>query len=337
MRTRTLVIAAMLLAACFVAPEDHNLGSPFPAPLGGNSPGTGGGSGGGAGGGGSRGGGTGAGFERCVELPIYDDLVCATVSPVRCSGVLCPSGDECCQTTGACVTPGSGACPKHPTTGLNNPTACGSNSDCSSTEYCVPDEHESLRCIGLSGHCESLMHCAYCSAPGSDYCQVCGCNGITYASPQEACIAGVTAPHRGPCGVPAGFDAGTSTVSCGTDAQCPANAQCCFLTGTCFDAAEQWRCQLQPNGSMPDCLSDAECNSGGGTGGGGGGGGGNQAPTGFCAGEGCSGPGVCSARSSSSSCGGEVQTVCGCDGVTYVNACWARAAGTRVANTGTCP
>ena len=119
MRTRILLGAVVLLAACFVAPEDHTLGS---APPGG---GPGGNSGTGGGVGGSGGGGT-ATFERCVQLLGYERL-CTMVFPVVCGGVKCAVDEVCCQTTGACVTRGSSACPKPPTNDLNGLTACGSN------------------------------------------------------------------------------------------------------------------------------------------------------------------------------------------------------------------
>lgn len=59
----------------------------------------------------------------------------------------------------------------------------------------------------------------------------------------------------------------------------------------------------------------------------------------FCRRESCaSQAGSCSfSESLSSTCGGEVNTVCGCDGVTYVNSCWAAVARTNVASAGPCP
>lgn len=316
--TSILLATLLLLAACFVPTDDYTVGS--------------GSSGGGAGGGDWSG-----GFVRCVDLfPNYGRL-CTTVFPVVCGGVACASGEVCCQTTGSCIPAESTACPKPPT--LNGQTACGSNVDCKSDEYCMPDDilvpgtTWTQRCIGNSGHCQPLSNCGYCgAAPGSDICTVCGCDGRTYASMQTACVAGVHAIHHGRCGEPAGtHDGGAYTIACGTNAQCPANAQCCFRTGLCFDASEPWRCEVQPNGSILNCASHEDCESNAG------GGSGHEPPTSLCAAEGCGGPGLCLGRGSTNDCGGAVQQVCGCDGVTYVNACWARAGGTRVATTGACP
>jgi hypothetical protein len=37
------------------------------------------------------------------------------------------------------------------------------------------------------------------------------------------------------------------------------------------------------------------------------------------------------------SCGGELIPVCGCDGTSYTNTCWAAEAGQRIAHDGNCP
>jgi hypothetical protein len=285
----------------------------------------------------SEGDGGGAIGTRCLHVGNYDGEVCTTLFPVVCSGVTCATGQVCCQTTGACVDPGAAACPNPPTTARNGEKSCGSSADCANTEYCVPDDFQlnasgpqPQRCIGTSGHCESLTSCAYCES-SDGRCQVCGCNGVTYPSPQAACVAGVWAPNMGAaCGVSTGFDAGAFTIACGSNAQCPSGAECCARTGKCFDKSEPWRCEVQTNGSILNCESHGECNPGSG--------GGNGSEAGrLCAAASCGGPGLCSSRTPASSCGGEVRSVCGCDGATYVNECWARSAGTRVAHSGSCP
>lgn len=321
MNTRTIFafVAAMLLGACFVPTEDHNLGSgPALGPLGGG----------------------GANRQRCVTLVGGNERVCVTIQPVVCSGQACASGEVCCQTTGACVAASSAACPNPATNDLNGLKSCGSNADCASTEYCVPDDFrlnssgpQLPRCIGLSAHCQPLANCATCGgSPGA--CKVCGCDGVTYDSPQAACVAGVsTGAYLGACGQPPSrgptHDGGAFTIACGKHDQCPANAQCCFLTGNCFDASEPWRCSLQSSGLILNCASHSECNAGAG-----GGSGGDDSR--LCQADTCGGPGLCSTRWPASSCGGEVNSVCGCNGTTYVNECWARSGGTRVAHAGAC-
>ena len=304
----------LLAASCFTQP--YNIGSgPALGPIGGGA----------------------GGSEVCVDL-ISWGTVCTTVFPVICGGTRCAEGELCCQTTGACIAPGSTSCPNPSPTEPNQLPSCGSNADCASDSYCAPDEFrlpsggpQARRCVGLSGHCQPRRNCGYCGAPGTPQCQVCGCDGRTYASDQEACVAGVTTVNRGPCGVSSGFDGGAFTVSCGVHEQCPAGAQCCFLTGKCFDSSEPWRCELQANSSILNCANHQECNPPRG------GGSGHEPDTSLCQADTCGGPGLCTPRPSESSCGGEVRTVCGCDGVTYVNECWARNEGARVAHAGDCP
>lgn len=57
----------------------------------------------------------------------------------------------------------------------------------------------------------------------------------------------------------------------------------------------------------------------------------------YCAGAGCGTVGGCMRAVSTSDCGGVVDEVCGCDGHTYTNDCWALAGKTRVASRGRCP
>jgi hypothetical protein len=91
-------------------------------------------------------------------------------------------------------------------------------------------------------------------------------------------------------------------------------------------------CSAPPDGSTraassssalagADCLSDADCNA-----------------TEYCAtpeGE-CGGFGTCSGRGINVFCVATVQPVCGCDGVTYSNACYAQKAGASLQSDGAC-
>ncbi len=252
----------------------------------------------------------------CVDLP----------KTVVCRGVTCSAGQECCLTTERCVDPGDTAnCPRVPSTWSQPPVvACSVSSDCAADEYCMPDD---LRACGGSGHCQRQDHCATCGGAPS-VCQVCGCDGRTYESPQHACVAGVA--HVGPssaCGAP--VRGRPDLISCGADSDCGEGAACCMTTRFCYPLAEAWRC------TSPElnCTTDDECvaraaGQGGGPG-----------TENFCRRESCaSQAGSCSlSESLSSTCGGEVNTVCGCDGVTYVNSCWAAVARTNVASAGPCP
>lgn len=250
---------------------------------------------------------------RCQTFDRYAVTYCSEVpTKVICQGVECALGQECCLTTGACVEMSdAGACPVLPTTWPDQPPpqACSTNSQCGEGFFCMPDD---LSCGGPS-HCQRIEHCGFCEPAGGPQCQVCGCNGVTYPSDQHACIAGVTTIGRGACG----------EGPCATDAQCPSGSFCCLSAGSCTPRAEAWRCGQGLNCS--ECVFTGH----------GGGPGGSEGV--FCRHAGCGNArGICTLPSSMN-CGGAVNTVCGCDGVSYVNECWATAAGTNVASMGACP
>ena len=56
----------------------------------------------------------------------------------------------------------------------------------------------------------------------------------------------------------------------------------------------------------------------------------------YCAASACGFEGTCAAVPAASSCSGVLSPVCGCDGLTYTNACGATAAGVNVASMGPC-
>ncbi len=109
-------------------------------------------------------------------------------------------------------------------------------------------------------------------------------------------------------------------IACATQAHCPASQQCCLLTGTCVDPACSDCCRPPPAGTDFPCRTDNECN-----------------PGQYCRGEGCGTPGGCAAITGPGRCSGEIDAVCGCNGRSYVNACWATGVGVRVASRGQCP
>lgn len=256
-----------------------------------------------------------AGEVRCHAYERYDGVrYCSEIpAQVVCGGVDCAEGQECCLTTQTCVGP-TDPCPVLPTHSTNQPTPkpCAVNSQCASDELCMPEDET---CGGPS-HCWRVDACAFCSAPGTPNCEVCGCNGVTYPSVQHACLAGVTVIANGACGV----------TACAKDAQCPADSFCCLGAGRCMPSSESWRC-----GTGLNCTTDEECRPQGQ-----GGGPGSSVPA-FCRHDGCgTARGACT-HVRPDECGGAVNQVCGCDGVSYVNSCWAHAAGTNVASTGACP
>ncbi len=262
-----------------------------------------------------------AGAARCVENSNQPGVpICAERAAVVCGGRACASGEDCCLLNATCFNPSDRSACRLPESNPR-PGSCASNSDCSPDELCL--ENNLSRCGG-PGFCQPITNCGFCS--GGPQCFVCGCDGVTYRSIQEACVAGVrVVTGSGVCAT-----VGPRGISCGRDDQCGREGErCCALTGKCFAASEPWRCESQPDGSVLDCRQNSECGSGAA------GAAGGQAGVGlWCAGESCGTPGRCLPRRSD--CNGIVETVCGCDGLTYVNECWARAGGARVASRGAC-
>ncbi len=259
------------------------------------------------------------GGPRCVAYGATgSEQVCATRSPGTCAGKTCGAGETCCLLNQQCVSASDpSACS---TAGIDagSGTACASSRDCGPDEFCRSIVNE---LCGGPGVCHPITNCGFCS--GGPMCQVCGCDGVTYESVQVGCVAGVRV-IQGACGE----RKGPRGVSCGRTDQCQQGDECCALTGKCFSPAERWRCPPDSSAPILDCTKNADCSSGAG--------GGNPGPSGWCAGQVCGQPGTCRPRVPSSSCSGTVQTVCGCDGLTYVNECWANAAGTRVARAVAC-
>lgn len=236
---------------------------------------------------------------------------------VWCGTKQCGEGEICCQTSLSCVVEAlhQTACPLPPDAG---PGACSSNADCGESGQCAAEN------CGGPGVCRDIDNCGFCLPEGAPECAVCGCNGVSYSSPQNACAGGERTALNGACGETARVNARKDVIACGRDSQCPDSMSCCPTTGECFLRDEPWRCG-EPSESLLNCRLDAEC--------------------GFdysypirCLSElGCNAPGRCLHIGSPDLCGGEVNKVCGCDGVTYLNPCRAFQGGASIASSGPCP
>jgi hypothetical protein len=272
----------------------------------------------------------------CLDVVTITSGTDAALRPgggVVCAGVRCAPGAVCCLLTGRCFDPSTerASCAIPDDAGVPGSTRdpgqseCVSNADCRANELCQIRQRAVEYCLGL-GVCELRANAGTCGGA----CQVCGCDGVTYPSRQAAWNAGVNAPYTnsGPCGggpVPphdsGGLPERPARIPCGLDSQCPAGSACCAVTGNCYDPAACPRCcAIPPAGTAGPCEQPGGCPP--------------DAP--FCrGGPACDAPGFCVPPRGN--CGGQVAMICGCDGVTYTNDCWAELALTRVAHAGACP
>ena len=276
-------------------------------------------------------------------------------TPPVCGGISCAEGQECCLLDFTCFDPTDSSACAVPPDEAGLPGACASNADCAEGEVCQARAADGRgRCGGDVGECVAW--------PGPEGCvgdtAVCGCDGRTYGSRCEAAEAGVRVAWFRACGT-SHFDSmefrcagGADTcgegwfcdgesgrcveedplLACGLDEQCRGGQFCCATVGLCFDVGNEDRCFSAPEGTDFPCVEDADCRA--------------VDPTPpvsgasddyYCDRPRCAEQGGCRRKTVSVECSGELEPVCGCDGATYTNACWASEAGVSVASAGECP
>jgi len=207
--------------------------------------------------------------------------------------------------------------------------SCRSNGACPPGSYCAKE----------AGDCDGAGACL----PRPTFCPmyfdpVCGCDGQTYGNSCEAAAAGVNVAYRGPCLTPEC----TGNKDCGDSFYCYFG-NCSDEAGVCrqrpFACPEIWDpvcgCDGQTYGNACEaavagvsvahrgpcqahCFGNSDCD-----------------PEHYCLFAGCAAEtGICAERPSA--CLDVWDPVCGCDGRTYSNACYAAMAGVTVDYDGPC-
>ena len=228
--------------------------------------------------------------------------------------------------------------------------ACEQACDGKAGDTCDEDEF----CKHAEGACESTAAGVCTDIPEgcpTVVAPVCGCDGITYNNSCLAALAGVNVDHRGACETPqncggpggpicqAGEFCKHDVGACASDApgvcanvpiDCPATQDpVCGCDGVTYDNACFADAAKVPVLHAGACVPGPAC---GGT-------------TGMTCAEGafCDPPvGQCAVGAEGTCtpvptiCSGDIDPVCGCDGITYNNACLADMARVAVSHTGAC-
>lgn len=283
----------------------------------------------------------------------------------------CDQGEYCAREVGACD--GDGMCARRPdicilifdpvcgcdgvtygnscqaaSAGANirHQNACDAGPPCTSDAECDAESY----CRRPEGLCEDPGTCAAvpvdCADPGIDEVPVCGCDGVTYPSQCFAAARKVSIARFGECEV---------GVSCKKGEDCAEGFMCFRKLGLCRepgfcehalppgacdgldedpvcgcdDLTYRNECEALAAGTSaayrgacdgrPRCAGNEECD-----------------PGAYCAFEEgfCGGLGLCTPRPVE--CKDEIDLVCGCDGVTYVNPCDASRSGVSISFRGPC-
>jgi len=316
----------------------------------------------------------------CAHLAHGDTLGPCTETCGGEDGDTCDDGQLCKRPEGECADDAEGVCIDPPALcpGVYRPV-CG----CDGTTYsneCYADvagvtvEHPgvcdaTLACGGAAGDtCDDDQYCRLSPGECADdaegecadkphscpsvYAPVCGCDGVTYDNRCRAASAGVNVASMGECDSETACG-GTAGDTCGDDQFCnrPEGECADDAEGVCMDRPQVCPPILDPvcgcdgvtyenacvaHGAGVTISAQGECDQGaltcGGTAG-------DtctedqycELPEGECSED---AEGTCAPKPMN--CLSVFEPVCGCDDVTYDNACFAASAGVNVASEGVC-
>lgn len=223
----------------------------------------------------------------------------------------------------------------------------GNGSKCTSNAECAP----TLYCSAATGICGvGLCTPQPKACPAVPAIAVCGCDGKTYTTSCEAAVSGVQVKQAGVCDSKPKMCGGIAGLMCSKSESCdiigcfpgaagtcvPWAATCplfkkpvCGCDGQTYSSdCERIKAGVAKKGDGTCAVDPGACVDGGPS---------TCAPGEYCQVPtgGCKGPGKCVKKPGM--CVAPPMPVCGCDGITYANACMALAADKNIASNGDCP